>query len=128
MDSWDKYQNLVLEKLKILENNNIDNKVDIKTISSRLSNIEKIQIQNAADLTNHIRRTDLAEERILQVEEKLEKEVNELNKSIKSLENKLHSEMELTKKTILGWKANLNLLGWLFGVVMAITTILLRFI
>jgi pectate lyase len=126
-NNWNKYETLVLSKLNQLEKNHTENKIDIKTVSARLSNIEKSQIENAADLHNHIRRTNLNEERIIQVENKLEKEVNNLEKSIHSMHIELKNDLNETRKVVQGWKANLTLLGWLFSAVAIILGIILKF-
>jgi hypothetical protein len=126
-DGWDKYQTLVLDKLDTLERNIMEIKVDNKTFNTRVGNIEKIEIENAANLSYHIKRTDVAEQRIEVVEKRLEEEVKELRHSIVQMQLEMKREMQSTRDAVQGWKANLSLLGWLFSAVTIIAGILLRF-
>lgn len=126
-NGWDKYQTLVLDKLSSLESYLAEVKVDIKTMNTRVSNIEKVQIENTSDVRYHIKRTDIAEQRIQEVETRLENEVKELRTAIYSLESSIKADMETTRNAVQGWKANLALLGWLFSALTIITGIVLRF-
>lgn len=126
-DNWDKYQSLVLDKLDGLEKGITELKVDYRTISNRVSNIEKVQVENTSDVRYHIRRTDLAEQRVEKVERRLETEIKELRNSVVDMNSEMKKEIQETREAVQGWKANLSLLGWLFSAVTVLAAILLRF-
>lgn len=126
-NGWDKYQTLVLDKLGSLERFDAEIKAELATMSDRLSNMEKDQVENTANIRYHIKRTDAAEQRIELVEQRLEDEIKDLRTSILSMQQEIRKEMQETRDAVQGWKANLALLGWIFSASTILVGMLLRF-
>lgn len=130
--AWEK---LLLDKFERLNTDvsNVSNKLE--SLVETYIRIDKTLVKNTEQLATHIRRTDLAEKRVELIEARLEREVLNLEDKIDELHDALSEQKDTIKNdianlsnTMIGWKANISLSGWLIALAISLLSIGLRFI
>jgi len=132
MKAWEK---LLLDKFERLASDvsNVFNYIkELKDSSIRM---DKTLVRNTEQLATHIQRTDLAEKRMEVLEARLEREVHSLEDKIDEIHDIMIAHRDEIKndvielnKTIVGWKANISLAGWIVALVVSLVSIGARFL
>jgi len=101
---------------------------DVKSMNRRVGSLEKLEARDSANLENHMRRTEINEARVDAVEVKLGEEMLSVKTEIATMGATLTQEVQSLKGTVVGWRANIHLLGWVVSVGLVITGLLLRYV
>lgn len=103
-----------------------DLKGDMKEQSKRLNALEKLEAANSANLANHMRRTEASEHRMETVENQLNQEMANVRTQLTEMKSDISKDIQSMRGTVIGWKANLHLLGWIVATGLSISFLLLR--
>lgn len=132
LKAWEK---LLLDKFERLNTDVSNLSNELKSLVDTYIRIDKTLVKNTEQLTTHIRRTDLAEKRMELIEARLEREVLSLEDKIDEIHDLLVQQKDTMKNdiiklnnTIVGWKANLSLAGWLVALAVSLVSIGARFL